>query len=84
MYMIVQERRKSVTATLLLIPKVAPAELESVLLEHPKVEDAAVVGIPHPIAGEVPRAYVVPKHGCSLTEKDVQDFVSGTPTSSHN
>ncbi|MFD2422383.1 AMP-binding protein [Amycolatopsis pigmentata] len=39
--------------------QVAPAELESVLLTHPAVTDAAVVGVPHAEGGEAPRAYVV-------------------------
>jgi acyl-CoA synthetase (AMP-forming)/AMP-acid ligase II len=39
--------------------QVAPAELESVLLTHPAVTDAAVVGVPHTEGGEAPRAYVV-------------------------
>ncbi len=40
--------------------QVAPAELEAVLLAHPGVLDAAVVGIPHAEGGEAPKAYVVP------------------------
>lgn len=39
--------------------QVAPAELESVLLAHPDVLDAAVVGIPHAEGGEAPKAFVV-------------------------
>jgi acyl-CoA synthetase (AMP-forming)/AMP-acid ligase II len=39
--------------------QVAPAELEAVLLAHPKVLDVAVIGIPHPTAGEAPKAFVV-------------------------
>jgi acyl-CoA synthetase (AMP-forming)/AMP-acid ligase II len=38
---------------------VAPAELELLLREHPEVQDAAVVGRPDPVRGEVPVAYVV-------------------------
>jgi acyl-CoA synthetase (AMP-forming)/AMP-acid ligase II len=38
---------------------VAPAELEGVLLTHPAVADAAVVRNPDPVAGEVPKAFVV-------------------------
>ena len=40
--------------------QVAPAELEGCLLGHPFVDDACVVGIPHPLMGEIPLAYVVP------------------------
>jgi acyl-CoA synthetase (AMP-forming)/AMP-acid ligase II len=39
--------------------QVSPAELEGVLLEHPAVDDAAVVGVSDPVAGEVPEAWVV-------------------------
>ena len=39
--------------------QVAPAELEDLLLGHPKVEDVAVMGIPDEYAGELPKAYVV-------------------------
>jgi len=39
--------------------QVAPAELESVLLAHPAVADAAVVRKPDAMAGEVPKAFVV-------------------------
>ncbi len=38
---------------------VAPAELEAVLIAHPAVRDAAVVGVPDAEAGELPRAFVV-------------------------
>jgi acyl-CoA synthetase (AMP-forming)/AMP-acid ligase II len=39
--------------------QIAPAELEAVLLSHPGVADAAVVGSPDEEAGEVPKAFVV-------------------------
>ncbi|EME80927.1 uncharacterized protein MYCFIDRAFT_215787 [Pseudocercospora fijiensis CIRAD86] len=42
---------------------VAPAELEDLLLGHPKVEDVAVLGIPDDYNGEVPKAYIVPTTG---------------------
>jgi acyl-CoA synthetase (AMP-forming)/AMP-acid ligase II len=41
--------------------QVAPAELEGVLLTHPAVPDAAVIGIPDEEAEEVPKAFVVLK-----------------------
>ena len=37
---------------------VAPAELEDLLLGHPKVEDVAVMGIPDDYSGELPKAFV--------------------------
>ena len=43
--------------------QVAPAELEALLLSHPSVADAAVIGVPDEAAGELPRAYVVLKPG---------------------
>lgn len=55
--------------------QVPPAELEEILRDHPDITDAAVIGIPHPNAGEYPRAYVVSKNP-SLTEKEVKDFVA--------
>jgi acyl-CoA synthetase (AMP-forming)/AMP-acid ligase II len=42
---------------------VAPAELEDLLLGHPKVSDVAVLGISDEYSGEVPKAYIVPQSG---------------------
>jgi acyl-CoA synthetase (AMP-forming)/AMP-acid ligase II len=39
--------------------QVAPAELEALLLTHPAVADACVIGIPDEDAGEVPKGFVV-------------------------
>jgi len=39
--------------------QVAPAELEALLVSHPAVTDAAVIGIPDEEAGEIPKAFVV-------------------------
>ncbi|XP_063233889.1 luciferin 4-monooxygenase-like [Bacillus rossius redtenbacheri] len=57
--------------------QVPPAELEAVLLSHPAVQDAAVVGVPHEEAGELPRAFVVKQAGASVTEEDLIQFVAG-------
>jgi acyl-CoA synthetase (AMP-forming)/AMP-acid ligase II len=54
--------------------QVPPAELEAVLLSHPCVADAAVIPIPDPEAGELPKAYIVLR---SSTEPDeILEFVS--------
>jgi 4-coumarate--CoA ligase len=56
--------------------QVAPAELEALLLTHPEVADAAVVGRPDAEAGEVPVAFVVRKDGATATEDDIRAFVA--------
>lgn len=43
--------------------KIGPQEVESALLEHPRVVEACVVGIPSQVDGEVPAAYVVIRGG---------------------
>lgn len=51
---------------------VYPKEVESVLLRHPAVRDAGVVGAPHPVKGEAPVAFVVLEPGASPTESDLR------------
>ena len=50
---------------------VAPAEVEEVLLAHPAVETAQVVGVPDARLGEVPCAYVTLKSGARATESEL-------------
>jgi len=50
---------------------VYPRELEEVLLTHPEVSQAAVVGIPHEAYGEEVKAFVVRKPGATLTEAEL-------------
>jgi len=56
--------------------QVAPAEIEHVILSHPGVADAAVVGILDEYAGELPLAYVVLKTDSNLTESEIKKFVA--------
>ena len=51
---------------------VAPAEVEEVLLAHPAVETAQVIGVPDQRLGEVPCAYVTLKS--TATEKELLDW----------
>jgi 4-coumarate--CoA ligase len=56
--------------------QVAPAELESIIKEHPDVLDAGVVGVPCQRAGERPKAFVVLKQGRQTQADNIAHFVS--------
>lgn len=56
---------------------VYPAEIEKVYLEHPKVNDVAVVGIPDQKWGEVGKAFIVLKEGHAMAEGEAIDFCRG-------
>ncbi len=47
---------------------IGPFEVESALMEHPSVAEAAVIGIPEPTAGEMVKAYVALKNGFAPSE----------------
>jgi acyl-CoA synthetase (AMP-forming)/AMP-acid ligase II len=45
-----------------------PIEIENRLIEHPDIDEAAVIGVDHPELGQEPTAFVVPRPGSDLTE----------------
>jgi len=55
---------------------ISPQEVESVLQEHPSVREAAVIGRPNAVWGEIVVAYVVLQNGQSLTEAELIKFAS--------
>jgi acyl-CoA synthetase (AMP-forming)/AMP-acid ligase II len=56
---------------------IAPAELESLLMENPAVLEAAVIGVPDDEAGEVPKGYVVLRPGHRVSSEELIAFVNG-------
>lgn len=61
--------------------RIGPFEVESVLLEHPAVLEAAVTGVPDPVRGFNVKASIVLKKGFEPSDaliKDIQNFVKTT------
>jgi acyl-coenzyme A synthetase/AMP-(fatty) acid ligase len=57
--------------------QVAPAELEAILVAHPDIADAAVIGVQSDDGDEVPKAFVVLMPGSALTADEVMGYVAG-------
>ncbi len=51
-----------------------PKEIESVLYSHPSILEAAVVGVPDDVKGEIPKAIIVFKEGESLSKDEINQF----------
>jgi acetyl-CoA synthetase len=55
---------------------IGPFEVESVLLEHPAVTEAGVIGKPDPVAGEVVKGFVALAPGCEPSDKLRRDVIA--------
>ena len=53
---------------------VYPQEVEAILHTHPAISQAVVVGIPHPVNGEVPKAFIRLQEGARVTPREIIDF----------
>jgi acyl-CoA synthetase (AMP-forming)/AMP-acid ligase II/thioesterase domain-containing protein/acyl carrier protein len=56
--------------------KVLPQEIDSVLVEHPSVEQTVAFGIPHPALGEDIAAAVVLRQGAAATENELRSYLA--------
>jgi long-chain acyl-CoA synthetase len=54
--------------------QVWPREVEEVIMEHPKVLEVGVAGIPDPYRGETVKAWVVLKPGETATDEEIKEF----------
>ncbi|MDJ0669367.1 MAG: long-chain fatty acid--CoA ligase, partial [Desulfobacterales bacterium] len=50
---------------------VYPRDIEEVLFEHPQIEEATAIGVPHPTRGEQVKAFVVLKSGETATPEEI-------------
>lgn len=57
--------------------KVFPSQVEAVLLHHPAVKEALVIGVPDPYRGEAPRAYVTLQDGAAETGETLASWLNG-------
>jgi long-chain acyl-CoA synthetase len=60
-----------------------PAEVEDLLHKHPRIQGAAVIGVPNEKVGEVVKAFVVldPSARGKVTAEDIQEWAKGTMSS---
>lgn len=56
---------------------VYPAEVERILLEHPKIENVAIIGVPDAKWGETGKAFIIFQKGETLTLDEVKKFLNG-------
>ncbi len=56
--------------------KVYPREVEEILYQHPRVQEAAVLGVPDAYRGETVKAVIVPHPGATLTVPEITEFCS--------
>lgn len=57
--------------------RVSPLEIERVLARHEAVLEAAVTGMPDPVQGEVPAAFIVRRDGQPVSERELRAFCRG-------
>ncbi len=56
---------------------VYPAEVERILIEHPKIENVAIIGVPDEKWGETGKAFIQVKKGEKLTKEEILEFLEG-------
>jgi long-chain acyl-CoA synthetase len=54
--------------------KVFPSEVEDMMIEHPKIKDLVIVGIPDDLKGEVPKAFIQLKEGEKATAEEIREY----------
>jgi fatty-acyl-CoA synthase len=56
--------------------KIYPTEIESLILQHPKVSQVSVVGTPNPVLGESLCACIIPKEGERISLTEIREFLN--------
>ncbi|UCD88990.1 MAG: long-chain fatty acid--CoA ligase [Desulfobacterales bacterium] len=56
---------------------VYPRDIEEVLYENPKVQEAAAIGVPHPTRGEVIKVFIAMKEGEAADQEEIIEYCAG-------
>ena len=56
---------------------VYPRDIEEVLYENPKVQEAAAIGVPHPTRGEAIKIFLVMKEGETADQEEIIEYCAG-------
>lgn len=56
--------------------KVFPSQVEAVLVSHPAIKEALVIGMPDPYHGEMPRAFVTLQPDSAVTDSELRDWAN--------
>lgn len=56
--------------------KISPTEIEDIVITYPAISETALVGKPDPIAGQIPKLYIVVKDPASFNSEDFWSFLS--------
>ncbi|MDZ7959605.1 MAG: AMP-binding protein [Aulosira sp. DedQUE10] len=56
--------------------KIAPREIDDILLDHPAVDQAVTFAVPHPTLGEDLAAAIVLRQNVTVTDKEIREFVA--------
>lgn len=51
------------------------SEIEEKILLHPKIKEAAVIGVKDNLRGEIPKAFIVPKENMTVTDAEIKTFL---------
>jgi long-chain acyl-CoA synthetase len=71
-YLFLVDRKKDLVKTSGF--QVWPREIEEVLAGHPAVQEVCVAGVPHPVKGEIAKAWVVVRQGRQTSEPELRDY----------
>lgn len=57
--------------------QISPSEIENLLIQHESIKAVCVVGIPDPIAGDLPAAAIIQKDGTTVSQSEIEQMVAG-------